>query len=315
MFSVTQQDSEGFSKVILQNETHKVEIIPNCGGILNAWHVQMDGEWKNIIEGYENEEDFRANCEAKGFRSCKLSPYVCRLDKGLYSFNGVDYEIGKFKLGDNSIHGLMYDVPFEVVHQHADEQLATVQVETCYPGTDPGFPFQYTIMLEYILKADGLTLNTHVLNQHDEEIPMADGWHPYFTFGTLVDECQFQMATDSMLEFSDQLVPTGEVLVYDKFQTIEDFGDTFLDNSFVLQHPLSGPACMLIDAQKKWQLEIWPAASYPLLQIYTPPHRKSIAIENLSAAPDAFNNMIGLVYLQPNETKTFSTTYKIAPVS
>jgi aldose 1-epimerase len=62
---------------------------------------------------------------------------------------------------------------------------------------------------------------------------------------------------------------------------------------------------------KKVQIEFHPERSYPYLQIYTPDHRKSIAIENLSAAPDAFNNGMGLKVLSPNEAVTFTTKFVI----
>jgi aldose 1-epimerase len=69
---------------------------------------------------------------------------------------------------------------------------------------------------------------------------------------------------------------------------------------------------VLRDTQKKMQLEIYPDKSYPYLQIYTPPHRQSIAIENLSAAPDAFNNGMNLQILAAGEQAKFYTTYKIS---
>jgi aldose 1-epimerase len=68
---------------------------------------------------------------------------------------------------------------------------------------------------------------------------------------------------------------------------------------------------VLRDAAQKIQVEIHPDKSYPYLQIYTPPHRNSIAIENLSAAPDVFNNGMGAKVLAPNETANFTTTYTI----
>jgi len=315
MFSVIQRVDGGFEKIVLQNETNRVEIIPNCGGILNAWHVMVNGQWLNVIDGYESETDFRQNCENKGFRSCKLSPYVCRIKNGQYHFNGVDYNIGKFGFDENSIHGLMYDIAFDEVHQQADEMMAMVQLETCYAATDAGFPFQYTIMVEYILQeGNSLTLNTRVLNQHDTDIPMADGWHPYFTLGGSINECHFTIASDTMLEFDSKLIPTGETVPFHQFQQPELIAETFLDNSFLLRNPLFGAACVLTNNKAKIQLEIFPEDSYPILQVYTPDHRNSIAIENLSAAPDAFNNSIGIVTLEPNETKTFSTTYKISSV-
>lgn len=312
MFSVIQRQEEGFQKVILQNESNRIEIIPACGGIVNAWYVELNSKRINLIEGYESAEDFRNHCESKGFRGCKLSPYVCRIRNGQYNFNDTSFDIGKFGFDENKIHGLMYDAPFEVVHQQSDDLMAMVQVETCYPGTDPGYPFQYTIMIEYILQQNQLTLNTLVLNQAEDIIPLADGWHPYFTLGSTINDCTFQMASDTMLEFDEKLIPTGEVLAYEKFRQAEKIGEAFLDNSFLLQRPLFGPACVFANPAQNIQLEITPDASYPILQVYTPESRSSIALENLSAAPDAFNNRIGLLYVEPNETRTFSTTYKIS---
>ena len=58
-------------------------------------------------------------------------------------------------------------------------------------------------------------------------------------------------------------------------------------------------------------LKIQPQSNYPFLQIYTPPHRKSIALENLSAAPDALNNKMGLTILGKNKSQKFITEYKV----
>jgi aldose 1-epimerase len=48
------------------------------------------------------------------------------------------------------------------------------------------------------------------------------------------------------------------------------------------------------------------------LQLYIPPSRRSIAIETLSGAPDAFNNGIGLILLDPGTSRQFSVTYEVA---
>lgn len=313
MFLVDQLADAGYEVIAMQSAGSRIEILPSCGAIINAWYVQTaTGEIVNIIDGYESAADFEHHCESKGFRSCKMSPFVGRIEKEGYEFGGTQYLPQKFTLNGLPIHGLVYNTAYDVVHTHADENGVVVQLEVCYPGTDPGFPFQYTIMVEYILlSGETLRVNTMVLNQHDDVIPMADGWHPYFNLGNSIDECTFGMATDSILEFNDSLVPTGEVLPYEKFQQHQLIEDTKLDNSFVLQHPFPGPACSFSNPANGLKLQVWPEASYPVLHIYTPDHRNSLAIENTSAAPNAFNNRIGLIYLEPGESHTFSTTFKI----
>ena len=72
-----------------------------------------------MIDGYESPEDFRQHAELKGFRSCKLSPYVCRIPEARYNFAGKKYHIGKFKLQDAVIHGLLYNMPFNIMENRA----------------------------------------------------------------------------------------------------------------------------------------------------------------------------------------------------
>jgi aldose 1-epimerase len=113
------------------------------------------------------------------------------------------------------------------------------------------------------------------------------------------------------VEFDDQLIPTGEQMPYETYGSLKLLGDQFFDNCFVLNFAECQPMLVFRDPVKKIQLEIRPDQSYPYLQIYTPPQRKSIAIENLSAAPDAFNNGMGLITLPAGESATFSTQYSI----
>ncbi len=312
MFTVEQQSDAGYEVIVMQSAGNRIEILPSCGAIINAWYVKTaGGQTINIIEGYDSAPDFEQHCEDKGFRSCKMNPFVGRIDKAGYEFAEIQYKPEKFALKGLPIHGLVYNIAYDVVHVHADDNGVVVQLETCYPGTDPGFPFQYTIMVEYLLLPDRFIINTMVLNQHDDIIPMADGWHPYFNLGNTIDECTLGMASDTLLEFNENQVPTGEVLPYEKFQHHELIGNTEWDNSFVLQHPLPGPACSFSNPANGLKLQVWPDASYPILHFYTPDHRRSLAIENTSAAPNAFNNRIGLIYIEPGDSQTFSTTFKI----
>jgi aldose 1-epimerase len=77
----------------------------------------------------------------------------------------------------------------------------------------------------------------------------------------------------------------------------------------MLDHETGTPTCVLQNQQLK--LTVMPDNAYPILQLYIPDHRKSIAIENLSGAPDNFNNGIGLIQLAPNEARSFTTSYQV----
>jgi aldose 1-epimerase len=315
MFSIAAVQENGFDKIILTDPDSGtgVEILPSSGALLHAFNVRYKGGILNVIDQYSSAADFTQNVARKGFKSCKLSPFVCRLKDGSYIFGGNQYKIEKFYLGSSAIHGLLFDASFTILQQSADNEKASLSLKYEYRKADKGYPFCYDCIVNYTLKKSNLlTITTDVVNRDEGIIPVADGWHPYFTFGGSIDELQLEFQSTAMLEFDDGLHPTGKQLKYETFGALKTMGSTQLDNCFVLDFSECQPLCVLRDKEKNMQLEIYPDSSYPYLQMYTPPHRTSIAIENLSAAPDAFNNGIGLITLEPGEAASFGTTYKIS---
>jgi aldose 1-epimerase len=306
---------ETADSIVLQAGQSKAEIWPGCGAILNSWQVHMHNRSWQLVDGYDSLDDFKSNCEKKGFRSCKLSPFVCRMHHGKYVFDEKELTIEKFYLGDHAIHGLLYDIPFTVISTYADENNAVVILQHKYHSEDKGYPFQYELQVTYTLsERNQLGIATSVTNTDKHAIPITDGWHPYFALGRAVDELELSMQTSDMLEFDATLIPTGEFLPYTVFNQPASLKDVEFDNCFRLRQSRQAPACSIINRKDNIQLSIYPDISYPYLQVYIPPHRNSIAIENLSAAPDAFNNQIGLIYLDPKETMSFSTSFRVSEV-
>ena len=314
MFSVTITNEGDALKAVLKNTATSTvaEILPSCGAILHAFSVQHDGRVLNVIDGYDNASDFKDNCTSKGFKSCKLSPFVCRLKRGWYSFGQSTYHIHKFYFGENALHGLLYDAVFIVTDQYADETKASVTMKHEYRADDMGYPFNYDCLVTYELtEANSLSIITEIINKDEGIIPVSDGWHPYFTLGGKIDDLQLEFQSKAMIAFDEQLIPTGNALPYQEFGALKKIGETFFDNCFVLDQTECQPLCVLRDVGRHIQIEIHPGSAYPYLQIYTPDHRNSIAIENLSAAPDAFNNGMGLITLAPGTSTSFKTKYKI----
>jgi len=234
------------------------------------------------------------------------------MKNGEYKFDGRTHKIDKFYLGDAAIHGLLFDESFTVKEKTANKDSASVTLGYTYNKTNEGFPFVYTVLVTYTLAENNkLTLTTAITNTGDTDMPLSDGWHPYFTLGVPVNELMVQFNSKRMVEFDEDLLPTGEYIAYNTFNEIKHFGETVLDNCFEL-HATNTAACILKNEVTGLQLSITPSEAYPYLQIYTPPHRKSMAIENLSSAPDAFNNRIGLIVLKPGEEKVFSTVYEVS---
>jgi len=318
MFEVSVVSDADFDKVILKDLSAQtsVEIIPSCGGILHAFTIVNNGIPVNVIDSYDNASDFVHNVAAKGFKSCKLSPFACRIKEATYIFETKVYTIEKFLLNGSALHGLLYDVPFAVTKKWADEKEAGVSLQYQYTGTDKGYPFNYICNISYVLKENNeLTLITSITNTSKTAIPMQDGWHPYFSFGKPIDQLQLEFQSKEIVEFDEALIPTGKLLPYQEFGSLKKIATEQFDNCFTVNFTECQPLCVLRDKEAKMQLEIYPDQTYPYLQVYTPPHRNSIAIENLSAVPDAFNNGTGLTIMAAGETGVFKTIYKITLLS
>jgi aldose 1-epimerase len=114
-----------------------------------------------------------------------------------------------------------------------------------------------------------------------------------------------------VLEFRD-LIPTGKVLPCNEFRSFRQIGPAELDHAFILDFSKEQPICLLRDPESGLQLEIRADRRYRYLQIYTPAHRKSIALETISAAPDSFNNKMGLEILKAGEGISFHVEYGIS---
>jgi aldose 1-epimerase len=215
-------------------------------------------------------------------------------------------------LDKHALHGLLYDAVFEVTQQQANDQQAMVVLTHAYRGTENGYPFYYDCTISYILENDNrLRIVTEIVNKDKGLIPIQDGWHPYFTLGNTIDDLQLEFQSKEKIVFDEGMIPAGETIAYQEFGSLKKIGDTNFDDCFSLNFAECQPLCVLRDTEQKIQVEIYPDKTYPYLQVYTPPHRKSIAIENLSAIPDAFNNGIGLITLAPQAKTNFTTTYKI----
>jgi len=301
-------DSENLFPVIhLRNENTSAEVY-SFGALLNSFAIKNS---INIIDGFNSPQQGFDNITS-GFKSAKLSPFVCRLANGKYIYNNSEYTINKFYMAGEAIHGLLYDAFFSIIDSGADNDAAFVTLEYNYNKKDEGYPFNYTCTINYRLEKDNfLWVRTTIKNNAVIAIPVCDGWHTYFTLGGRLNELLFELNAASMVEFNDKLIPSGNIIPYNRFAKPEIFGNTFLDNCFLLNENKK-PACVLKNPKTGLQLSVHPQKNYPYLQLYTPENRKSIAIENLSAVPNAFNNKIGLTILEPGEDISFLTGYQVS---
>ncbi|MDO4997861.1 MAG: aldose 1-epimerase [Neisseria sp.] len=291
-------------RAILASGTQEAEIY-FFGAILNRFERRLrSGQKHNVVVAYDDVAHAK-RAITQGFHSAKLSPFACRLNQSAYTFAGENHHLAKHVLNGHAIHGLLYDAEFSLLKFGSDEQSCFVQLSYLYDFEEKGYPFVYRTIVTYRLSEQGLRIETEVKNVGKTALPLADGWHPYFALNGGVDEWTLRINGNQQLAFNQDLLPTGERIADTRFVEANSLQGIELDNSFVLND--GELACELSDG--KLNLQLFAEQNYPILQVYIPPERNRIAIENLSGAPDCFNNQIGLQIVQPQETITFTARY------
>ena len=311
-FEVSVAGNTGEERIVLKELSTGTEAeIYAFGALLNSFCLQRDNKIVNAVYAYKSVDDAKRNLTPM-FQGAKLSPFVCRMRDGKYTFRNEKHHVEKYYLKQDAIHGLIFDKHFNIKEKGATEAYAFVTLAYEYRLEDKGFPFVYNTEVTYRLESNNyLSVTTLVTNESSHDMPLSDGWHPYFHLGDTINTLDIQFRSTHKVVFDERLLPTGTYEPYTRFNEFQSLGNTQLDNCFVLSNDFSQPACILRDAKANVQLSIIPEASYPYLQVYTPDNRRGIAIENLSSPPDAFNNAMNLIILKPGKHAQFTTAYQL----
>ncbi len=281
-----------------QDNSYAISLIPTTGALVSS--LILNGQ--DIIDGPANEEEIKQN---NAYKSTFLAPFPNRINNGKFSFDG-----NKFQLpinegpNNNALHGLVYNKLFEITSEELEADQVTIKLVHHYDGHNAGYPFPFTMGLTLILsEKNGFQCTFEFTNQTDHDLPFGYGWHPYFTLGGEVDEWELQFPVSKHFEVDSRMIPTGKTRDMTAFSQAASLKDVNLDDCFEILD-LGGICDTTLTNKKGFGITLWQETGdkkLNFLQIYTPPHRKSIAIEPQSACIDAFNNGFGLFKLANNE--------------
>ncbi|MDX2196701.1 MAG: hypothetical protein NW207_09810 [Cytophagales bacterium] len=314
MFSISKSNFGKLEQVFLQNDTtgEKAGIIPGYGATLNMLILSKNNTLLDIVDGSPNYEYLIG----EGAEYCKgmiLFPFPNRICGGQYIFEGNTYQLPINEADmQNAIHGFAANKAFAIESEKCTENNAELTLSYTTSGHDEGYPFICKIWVTYTLTADkGLICSTKISNADTKNLPVGLGWHPYFKLGNAgIDELWLKLPTNEELLSNERMIPTGRKKVGIKYKKRNKIETTAFDTGYVVDNNSKNTrTTSLKDKEKDIKLRIWQEVGkygYNFLQIYTPPHRKSIAIEPMTCATDAFNNGFGLIVLKPNESKHFS---------
>jgi aldose 1-epimerase len=273
-------------------------VVVEVGGGLRTYSV---GD-RAVLDGYAVE----AACD--GARCQTLVPWPNRVQDGKWSWRGTDLQLALTEPEQhNAIHGLVRWMPWSALAR--DESSVTVAC-TSYP--QPGYPWTIEVRNAWALAAEGLSVQTTIVNHSEVAAPVAAGFHPYLTVGTAsIDDAVLTLPGETRLLTGAQQIPTGREPVagtaYD-FREPRAVGDLAIDHTYTdLQRDADGRCRLRLAAPDgSAQVTFWTDEAYPYLEIFTGDalpdpsrRRQGLGVEPMSVPPNAMVTGESVVVLEP----------------
>jgi len=302
-------------RLINSNTQEYVSILPFDGATLNQVALKKGNKNYELLDGSAHYEAFILEGKSK-FKGSNLFPFPNRIPEGKYRFENVSYQFPtNFPHENNAIHGIITDVRFDILHKNTSSTAAELLLQYNFTGLEEGYPFKVGLSVQFILAEDGFSCVTTIENRDNKNVPVGHGWHPYIKTGSKVDDLKLTVPTETSIEVDERLIPTGNVLRELLFNQPTLIGNTLFDTAYKLVKNSANKAFIrLDDSSLGISLLLWQEtgiAKYNYVQLFTPPDRKSIAIEPMTCIANAFNNKEGLIILKPGEKTNMSFGLKL----
>ena len=237
-----------------------------------------------------------------------LMPWPNRVADGIWTLDGDKQQLDITEPARNTaIHGLLRYAGYELIEQ--TESSVTLGA-IVFP--QHGYPFHLETSVRYELIENGLSVTHDVRNLSSSKAPVASGAHPFLTIGDVpAEELVLTVPASTYFDVDDRLLPHGELPVdgtkYDLRQGVP-LGGLELDTAFGSVVTADGVAASL-RAPDGREVQLVQDEDHPYVQVFTTPiypsvdgPRLAVAIEPMTAAPDALNSGLGMAWVEPGST-------------
>jgi aldose 1-epimerase len=240
-----------------------------------------------------------------------LVPWPNRVEDGIWMLDGKRQHLDITEPArHNAIHGLLRNTSYRVA-----DQSETAVTLTATVNPQHGYPFLLDTSVRYELVEGGLEVTHTFVNASQKKAPVGVGTHPFFRIGDVpTEDLVLRLGATTRFETDDRLIPVGEIPVagtkYDLSAGVP-VGELYLDDAFGGVTFADGETVTSLTAPDGQRVELWQDEAHPYVQVFTT--RKfpkdgglglAVAIEPMTAAPNALNTGEGLKWLEPEESWT-----------
>jgi aldose 1-epimerase len=244
-----------------------------------------------------------------------LAPWPNRVRGARWMLNGTTQQLDATEASaGNAIHGLLAGTEYSVDRLSADTLVLSAPVRS-----PAGYPFDLDTSVEFRLVTGGVAVRHRIVNSGIRAAPVALGVHPYLRLGgTPADELKIAIDADHTLLLGEDNLPVELVKV-------DGTPSDLRGGAAVRSAPVH--ACFtgltVSDGRVRLQLigesaavEVWADPRFRWAQLYITkefpglgPGDLAIALEPMTAPPDALNSGTDLHWLSP--TKRWSRHWGI----
>ncbi|TPW72801.1 aldose 1-epimerase family protein [Schumannella sp. 10F1B-5-1] len=263
-----------------------------------------------------------------------LAPWPNRVRDGRWMLDGAAQQLDLTEVDrGNALHGLLQFTEHEIREQTS----SSVTLGALIPAQH-GWPFALDSWVRYELVPGGIRATHGVRNLSTAVAPYATGVHPYLRLGEWpVRELTVTVPAASYVEVDDRLNPLGVKSVEGTpvdLRTPRRFDELDLDTAYADLEPVDGATAwieapdgarltLLQDPDWRWvqvfTTSVFPAGGWTGVDPTSPsgwaggPLGDAIAIEPMTAPPDALNSGEGLIQLQPGAEWSGSWALRYTP--
>ena len=308
MFHITTREARAGSSTgtvyVLADDakTVRAEVWPFLGFNCLRWQVRNpEGSWGDLLY---TAPDWETNPVPTRSGHPVLFPFPNRMKDGQFTFAGEKYQLPRNEsTGKHAIHGFTPRNTWRVVGQEVTNDCAAItgqfQLSKDLPDALPCWPADFIFSLTYRLSPQSLRVDAIVQNPGTTPLPFGIGYHPYFSIPTAPDASVDDMilqTTANSLWVAEASLATGERTPIPNeidFRQSHPIGPVTLDHLFG-DVPFTNPGelepvAWLSHRSVPGKLTVSTDPAFRELLLFTPPHRKAIAIEPYTCTTDAAN--------------------------
>lgn len=274
-------------------DTARAEVWPGFGFNCLRWQLrQPDGGWGNVLY---TAPDWETNPVPTRSGHPILFPFPNRLAHGRFTFEGREYQLPlNESTGTHAIHGYTPRAKWRVIGAGGERGHAFVsgQLQMSKDLSTGTWPGDFVITVTYELHPTALVVECLVENVGAGPMPFGLGYHPYFAIPDVpdatADEMTLHAPTGELWE-ANAGIPTGKRLPVPgefDYRAAQPIGGTHLDTLYATGTTLP-TVSRLGHPRSAGTLHVSAPADFRELVLFTPPHRKAVAIEPYTCASDA----------------------------